>query len=177
MADEKNLWANIFSDGAPNSTDNVIPYFEEQCNNIESSSQRKVHARFERLQMVPKSTGLAAITAISSIAGAVETEKDPLPQQDANDFYDPQTYAFDVYNETYKFRVLTIELGATYPIEVKLDKGIAEGLGELLDGYVDPMGLCRGIWINDDCDLNNFMKMLTEHSVKLRYIVVKLATG
>ncbi len=179
MSDAHNVWAGIFASGLPLSTIYVAPYFEEQCEQIEQGSGGRVHARFARIRMEPRSaaqTPAGATLLVKKIADSLaEEERDALSQQDFNDVYDPHTYSFDVYNETYKFRVLTLRLGAMYPIQLKLDKGIQDGLGELLGDYACKSGTVGDIWIDDDRELAGFMEMLATRSGKLRFVLRRLA--
>lgn len=162
------IWDGAFDYEQPGSTDGVAPYFERQCEEIERGSEGRVHARFARLQMAPRMS-LPALTDV--------VEKNALKQQDINDIYKPSTYAFDVYNDVYKFRVLTMELGAVYPVQVKLDKGIEEDLGELLGDYKYISGKPGEIWIKGDEDLSSFMAMVAGRSSKMHYILKRLSGG
>ncbi|WP_322152198.1 hypothetical protein [Paratractidigestivibacter sp.] len=162
----------------------MIPYISNQCKDIEKSSKGRVRARFMPLVMVKRTTATGAAAAIAAYAsasgfagGTVTEEKDLLPQEDINKLYEPRTYAFDLYNDTYKFRVLTMELGAMYPVQVELDPGIADGLGDNLEGYEDMMGMAKGIWIQNDKELSEFIEMLATSSAKLKHVLRRLASG
>ena len=54
----------------------------------------------------------------------VKVEETALDLTDANDSYSPSDYAFDLFTTEYKFRVLTMRLGAVYPIDLVLDDDI-----------------------------------------------------
>ncbi len=176
-----NLWAGAFDAETHDSADGVIPFFERQCKSIEESSGGKVRARFKKLEIVEKQTGagvgaLTAVALAASIAGGtVREEKDALELEDANDFYNPSDYVFDVYSNKYKFRVLTMELGMVYPVSCELDTGIAEELKDDLERFADPINQVEGLWLHDDGELESFIGLLVSRSRKLRAILVKMA--
>ena len=164
------IWDGAFDDDSPRSTSGVSPYFERQCAEVERISGGRVHARFASLQMAPKFSwpGLPAADMV---------EKNALDRQDINDFYNPSTYAFDIYNDVYKFRVLTMELGAVYPVRVALDGGIEGDLGKMLGDFTYISDESGDVWIEDDEQLASFMGMVVGLSPKLRCILKRLSSG
>ncbi len=185
MSDNINggLWTELF-DAQPNPnglTDGVIPFFEQQCKDIEKSSCGKVHARFKKLEIVERQTGVATLTnavMLASMVGeTVHEEKDQLTQEDANGFYEPHEYVFDVYSDQYKFRVLSMRLGMSYPVSFDLDDGIAENLGDDLERFSDPINGDKGLWIQSNEELNALIELIVSRSRKFRAILIKMAAG
>ena len=179
-SNEGRLWAGVFNASAPDSTEGVIPFFDRQCENIEEYSGGRVHARFKKLEIVERKTPgalSAAGLAVSFTDRTVREEKDALQLEDANDFYDPSDYVFDVYSDKYKFRVLTLKLGMVYPVRGELDSGIAEELKANLKSLADPIDRNKGIWIHDEDELGNLIELIVTKSRKFRAILVKMTAG
>lgn len=172
------LWAGLFTEEPPDSTDDLIPFFEHQCQMIETSSGGLVHARFKKLELVKRATNAAVLADVlqaSMIGGAVE-EEDALRQVDANKLYEPSDYVFDVYSDKYKFRVLTIHLGMIYPVSFKLDDGIEKELEDDLERFEDFYGMGGGYWIQNDKDLNALTELIISRSRKFKAILRKMAS-
>lgn len=171
------LWAGLFTEEPLDSTDGLIPFFEHQCQVIETSSGRRVHARFKRLELAKRATTAAAFADVlqaSMIGGVVEEEKDALQQVDANKLYEPSDYVFDVFSDKYKFRVLTIHLGMIYPVSFKLDDGIEKELEDDLERFEDFDGMSKGYWIQNDKDLNVLTELIISRSRKFKAILRKM---
>lgn len=171
------LWAGLFTEEPPDSTDDLIPFFEHQCKAIEAKSDGRVHARFKRLELVKRSTNAAALADVlqaSMIGGTVEEEKDALRQVDANKLYEPSDFVFDVFSDKYKFRVLTIHLGMIYPVSFKLDDGIEKELEDDLERFKDFDGMSKGYWIQNHKDLNVLTELIISRSRKFKAILRKM---
>lgn len=170
-----NLWAEAIGTEMNDTTDEVIPYMEEQCQQIEQACD-EIHARFVPLRTTIKrsANSSAAVLAAMFAEKAEEVEEEPLPGADANGLYNPSTYVFDIYNEKYKFRVFAMELGAVFPITICLDEGIEAELGEELESFRDLYQEGKRVLIRSDAELRSFIRMLIERSRKLRYILRRL---
>lgn len=131
MVCSENLWASALKASLENPTDEIVPFMEEQCRDLEKATSGIVHARFVEIRHVPKDptpseAGMAAVyTKLSQIIGTYDTvEKDVLSQEDIGDTYEKKTYGFDIYSENYKFRPFMVTIGPTYPIELSIDETI-----------------------------------------------------
>ena len=173
------LWAGLFTEESLDSTDGLIPFFEHQCQAIESSSSGRVHARFKKLELAKRATNAAAFTGVlqaSMVGGVVEEEKDALQQVDANQLYEPSDFVFDVFSDKYKFRVLTIHLGMIYPVSFKLDDDIEKELEDDLERFEDFYGMGEGYWIRNDKDLNDLTELIISRSRKFKAILRKMVS-
>ena len=158
-----NVWAGVFGEDISYSTKNVIPFFKRQCEQIKVGSNGRVRARFKKLEFTERQANLpSSVSAMGLIpAGGevVREEMDALDGIDLNDFFEPSDYAFDVYSEKYKFRVLTLELGAIYPLRFYLDDAIENELDDALEAYGDPADNVKGLWIQSDDELSALIKL------------------
>lgn len=181
VSETGDIWAGVFETAAPNSTDGVVPFFEEQCEEIKRGSGGRVQGRFRKLEIVERQTGVGglalAMQASLTVGETVREEKDSLKQEDANDIYEPSDYVFDVFSDKYKFRILTMKLGMVYPVRFELDDGITKEVEDRLGGYSDNAGRCKGFCLQSDNDLADMMRLVVSHSRKLRSILSMMASG
>lgn len=156
-------WDAAFQAGEEYETDNVVSLMNEACDEIEAKSERRVRARFAELRMVrdisTQYPSLGALARLASTMGNVE-EQDALPQADINDLYTAKSYAFDVFNDAYKFRLFEMELGAVYPVKLHVDSGVAKELKGSLNRWKMDGGEEPYLQIGNDEELVDCFKML-----------------
>lgn len=97
-----------------------------QCEDVKAASRGLIEARFVKLAFTTKTTGSMWSTQEMKLQFGspkpIKVEKTALKLSDVNDSYSPSDYAFDLFTTQYKFRILTMKLGAVYPIELVLDE-------------------------------------------------------
>ena len=166
-------WDEIFSTELKDTTQNIAGIMAGYCESIEEQTNKVVHARYEELKLERRpANGIAAFA--STLSQSEEAyQVNALPQEDINRIYDSATYVFDVYNETYQFRLCELVYGARYPVEITIDEGIEKELhGTLRLQYQRKEHDGAYIVVRDDALEKCFRLMFT--SQKARYIFGQL---
>jgi len=174
--DNRIPWDDIFASEPKDTTQNVASIMAEYCESIEKETNGVVRARYEELELAKRpANGLASFRMALDSSEEVY-QVNALPQKDVNRLYDSATYVFDIYNETYQFRLCELAYGARYPVEITMDEGIEEELRSRLSTEYR-RGDQGGAYIvaNDDELEDCFLLMFT--SQKARYILGQLRKG
>lgn len=128
MVGKENFWTGIIDQPLANSAENVESIMQGQCEDVKAASRGLIEARFVKLAFTTKTTGSMWSTQEMKLQFGspkpIKVEKTALKLSDVNDSYSPSDYAFDLFTTQYKFRILTMKLGAVYPIELVLDEDI-----------------------------------------------------
>ena len=98
----ENLWTFPPANAPNNSTENIAEIMREQIQYLEEGTGGWIKAAFSEL--TPEYLG-----------------KERKDLRDANNFYRPVEYAFDIYNTLYNFRVFYLSLLPFYPVRFRLD--------------------------------------------------------
>lgn len=176
MGEEKNYWQGLFEGRLNGTTVGLFSIMGEQCRNLESASGGRVHGRFEKLKYVTRTTGIAMADLLGGLNQTKETvEANSLSQTDASGLYEPSKYAFDIYSDTYKFRVFVADIGAAYPVTLDIDAGIYSQVCELLSKFSETGKSNASIRVDSDTQFAVCLETIVTQSEKLRYIIHKMA--
>lgn len=169
-------WDELFEGEIAYSTSNIADIMQGYCDSNEESSGGMVHARFDRLKMTTKVTGGGVFYSTSALLPHEERfQANALSQKDINELYEPDTHVFDIFNDTYQFRLCDLNYGATYPIEIGMDEGVQDEVSKTLD--VDFERRDPSIYtLNNDDDLRHCFKFMVM-SRKVRSILLRPRKG
>ena len=122
-----NLWPDSF-DTQLREDSQAIQILQEQVSYFEEKTNGKIKVLFS-----PIDRTLSRVTAISRMIAEGMSEKEKEDEllegkQNLNELFDTHRYRFELYNDTYRFRMFTLINRLQFPIEVHLDGGIAEEL-------------------------------------------------
>jgi len=125
------LWPNF----SQNETEEnkSIEILREQARALEKKTNGKVKATFSKIEY---RENLASITANAGkifapllINAQDEILDDELQQKkDFNELYRVTKYKFEIFNDSYRFRLFTLNHREVYPIDLVLDEGIKSEL-------------------------------------------------
>lgn len=104
----------------------------------------------------------------------IKVEETALDRTDANDSYSPSDYAFDLFTTEYKFRVLTMRLGAVYPIDLVLDDDI---FYQTWDSYAEEIKVSKKnnlIVVQNDDELKDCLEIIISKNEKMKFVVRKM---
>lgn len=93
---------------------------------------------------------------------------------DANDSYSPSDYAFDLFTTEYKFRVLTMRLGAVYPIDLVLNDDIFRQTKDLYAEEIQISEENGRIVVQNDNELKGCLKIIISTNEKMKFVVRKM---
>lgn len=175
MQDLADIWDVALELDDVQTTENVVPLMRETCDDLERRTNKKVCARFDELHMVsaiearyPGFNTMAEMVA--SLNATIELEGHS--RKDASELYEPKTYCYDIYNDDYKFRLFEMELGAIYPIIIRIDEGIVSEKTSELEVWAMHGEKGRYSLSSDDDLLRCFRVIVT--SRKVGYILDQL---
>ena len=180
MSPSENPWLEVLSQPQHRSTEEIVPFFNEQAKLLSEASGDKVKGLFSRTVDVNRTLVPAldlaesASTVISSvISGNAVLCASKSNLKDADDLYRKNDYCFEIRSDRYRFRVFTIEFGPSYPAVLAVDRGICGDLAKIYDRYKFEEAEPCNITIQDDDDLNRVFNQLLK-SEKLVYICSRL---
>lgn len=178
MVGSENFWADIIDQPLEKSAENVEAIMRGQCEDVKSASGGLIEARFVKLAFTTRTTGsMWSSRELMQYLTDQKTEKvedTALNLTDANDSYSPSDYAFDLFTSEYKFRVLTMRLGAVYPIDLVLDDDI---FCQTRDLYAEEIQVSKEnnlIVVQNDDELKDCLKIIISRNGKIQFVVRKM---
>lgn len=178
MMGNENFWTDIISQPLVNSAENVEAMMQEQCKDVKAASCGLIDARFVKLAFTTRKTGsmLSSREIFQNLTDPKTelVEDTALNLTDANDSYSPSDYAFDLFTTQYKFRIMTVRLGAVYPIDLVLDEDI---FYQTKDVYPDEILISNEnnlIVVQNDNELKECLGVIISKNEKMKYIVHKM---
>lgn len=174
----KNFWTDIIDQPLEKSAENVESIMQGQCEDVRSASRDLIDARFVKLAFTTKKTTnmwtSQEIKQQFTGPKLVKVEETALDRTDANDSYSPSDYAFDLFTSEYKFRVLTMRLGAVYPIDLILDDDI---FCQTWDLYAEEIQVSKKnnlIAVHNDDELKDCLEIIISRNEKMKFVVRKM---
>lgn len=108
----------------------AVEILEEQAKLLSEKTGGKVRAKFYKVQYNPPLPTFAQ--AVSRVIGPQKeteaTDEELVNKTDINLLYDYSKFYFELFNETYHFRVFTLKNRTIFPIQMVIDEGIWEEL-------------------------------------------------
>ena len=178
MLDNDNFWADIIDRPLEKSAENVEAIMQGQCEDVKAASRGLIEARFIKLSFTTKKTTnmwtSQEIRQQFTGPKTVKVEETALDLTDANDSYSPSDYAFDLFTTEYKFRVLTMRLGAVYPIDLLLDDDIFRQTKDLYAEEIQISEENGRIVVQNDNELKGCLKIIISMNEKMKFVVRKM---
>lgn len=178
MVDNDNFWADIIDRPLEKSAENVEAIMQGQCEDVKAASRGLIEARFIKLSFTTKKTTnmwtSQEIRQQFTGPKTVKVEETSLDLTDANDSYSPSDYAFDLFTTEYKFRVLTMRLGAVYPIDLVLDDDIFRQTKDLYAEEIQISEENGRIVVQNDNELKGCLKIIISTNEKMKFVVRKM---
>ncbi len=178
MVDNDNFWADIIDRPLEKSAENVEAIMQGQCEDVKAASRGLIEARFIKLSFTTKKTTnmwtSQEIRQQFTGPKTVKVEETALDLTDANDSYSPSDYAFDLFTTEYKFRVLTMRLGAVYPIDLVLDDDIFRQTKDLYAEEIQISEENGRIVVQNDNELKGCLKIIISTNEKMKFVVRKM---
>lgn len=134
MTDMTDLWPEFSFEKTENNK--AIEILRAQARLLERKTFGRVKATFSKINYKPGNTESISGALISmALIGEPKVEvldKELLGKTDANELYNFQRYKFEIYNETYRFRIFVLKNRIVFPIQLDIDEGIRKeiNLGE-----------------------------------------------
>lgn len=165
----ENLWDVPSVDILGDSTENVMEIMKQQAQYLKEGTNGKVMGKFSRIKNIM--TNIAGLAAALSSEVTDDNEINNL--SDANNLYRNQKYGFEIYNQTYKFRIFEMSLSPLYPISVMIDEGVLEDTQESLSYCTEKGSTNTTCIVRSDKELLECLKIVFS-SKKVKYILYKL---
>lgn len=173
----ENYWGDLLKETVEK-TDNIITIMEEQRQFLSEATQNKVSAVFD---VVDKKNELIEsilkpildVTASKCGTFPVLRDKEKVGEISIEDRFDAsgmfyrKHYAFELYTNTYRYRLFDLMLTPSYPIEITIDDGISDDIGKYLDKYKVSKSCYN---INSEEDFRNVLKYILQNR-RVKYII------
>lgn len=123
------LWGNIQLEEEKFSDSKAIEILREQARLLDKKTNGMIKATFSKVEY-KKSTSEVIGQTLLSFAGTKEeiVESELEGKEDLNRIYTYTKYKFEIFNDTYRFRVFILEYRPVFPIEIEVDEGIRDEL-------------------------------------------------
>lgn len=144
-------------------TQGAIKMLKAQALSLGKKTDGAVKATFSKVEYNTRSlevaAGIGKVIAEQMVTGAEILEEELANKKDGNSLFQRMAYKFEIYNNTYRFRVFTLECTPVYPIILRADEGIRN--------EINLEAVCS--LVNEDELINVVKDIFSSH--KLRYIV------
>lgn len=161
------LWDESLDGSELNTTDNVVGLMGKCARSLGDKTHGKVRARFIKVKALVGAQALADLLKTSPQLSS----NDEL--SDANGLYSDKRYAFDIVNDTYRFRLLVMDLKPVYPIKLTFDEGVFEEMRKSsLESRRCANEASSLSVVSDDALMATFSEAIS--TKKVRYLLQKL---
>lgn len=154
------LWPDFSVD--KKDTNEAISFLKRQASSLGKRTGDIVKATFSKIEYKNPMSVLAegVMKAAEKMEKGSEIIEDELiDKKDGSILFQKSRYKFEIYNDTYHFRVFILECDPIYPITIRADEGIQYEVG------LDPEHI-----LENEEELKNVVERIF-HSEKLGYIV------
>lgn len=164
MNEIPNLWEDSREDDYV-TTENIKKICHAQINNLKKNTGDKIKGTFARVN-----NPYAAMTKVAKTLASSEKLEDSESSavKDANDLYDDPVYGFEIFNQTYRFRIFDIRLAPVYPVKIHLDEGVQNDIEDEIYEYKNQDRI-YGYSANNDDEFIEILKAAL-NSKKVKYI-------
>lgn len=125
------LWSNLISTTLEES--DAVDFLREQARLLGKKTEGIVRATFSILEYRTPSIAVAETLgkALSTAFSRDEILEEELANKaDVHALDKATTYKFEIYSDTYRFRIFILTNRRWYPINIQLDEGISQELGK-----------------------------------------------
>ena len=165
----KDLIGNFFDEKVELEDNRAVDILQEQARLIGKKSKGIIKGSFAKIEYTQNLEGAKkALSAVVDVMSAMQiNEKEVVDEKlksksDINNIYQYVSYRFEIYNDTYKFRLLTLRNREVFPIELIIDEGI-----------VKELKLNNPIKIDSNSQLEEIFTSIFS-SIKLKQIMTKM---
>ncbi|SDB26158.1 Winged helix-turn-helix DNA-binding [Ruminococcaceae bacterium FB2012] len=131
----KDLIGNFFDEPVNLEDNRAVDILQEQARLIGKKSNGIIKGSFAKIEYTQNLEGAKkALSTIADVMSAMQitdtevVDEELKSKSDINNLYQYVSYRFEIYNDTYKFRVLTLRNREVFPIELIIDEGIGKEL-------------------------------------------------
>ena len=145
----------------------AIDILREQARLLENKTNGSVKATFSKINYKLSAPEILGRSLISLTGGGTKEEileTELSGKKDLNEIYIFQKYKFEIFNDTYRFRVFILNYRPVFPLELEPDEGIK-----------DELKLSTTVRINSDEELSNLVSSIFS-SNKLKMIISRMIT-
>lgn len=177
----KNYWRiNEDSQDDLKYTDNIQKIMEEQCKYLYQQTEGKIFGVFGEIKtgdsLIVMAKAVSSIfRGISGISELQESVAESSTKNliDANAMYFNKKYGFEICTEKYRFRLFELRMTPIYPVEIIVDEGICENIGNTLAKIAIRMEIANHFEINDEETFCDVLQCVLQDK-KVRYIITEL---
>lgn len=125
------FWSNLTS--MPLEESNAVDFLREQARLLGKKTDGVVRATFSILEYRTPTPGIAVAESVGKALSAAFSREEILEEElssktDARALDKETTYKFEIYSDTYRFRLFILTNRQWYPINIQLDEGISQEL-------------------------------------------------
>lgn len=129
MKDYPNLWDGLDLTPETFEENKAVEIIRQQARLLEKKTGGIVKASFTKVEYrVSAAKALTAVASALSNVGSEIIDPNIENKKNVNDWYDVEKYKFEIYNQTYHFRVFTLLNREMFPIGLDVDEGIKNEL-------------------------------------------------
>lgn len=161
-------------------TDRIVEVMNDQCKYLYDYTQGKVFAIFDVIKR--EGTLLSVIKTMSEVSKYVSknaTIQDTVGEVpineliDASDIYCEKEYAFEIYTDTYRYRLFSLKMASIYPVKMKIEEVVYEHIMNELSLRGIKSDKDKYIVIENEESFCDALKLVLQDK-KVRYIINEL---
>ncbi len=129
------MWPDLSENNSVFEENLALDILDEQVTAIDKKTNGKIKGLVTEIKYLDNYPGLkSAINAFVSILSASKIQQQELLEDeldsktDINSIYHTKTYKFEIFNDTFRFRVLVLVYRTDFPIQITIDEGISQEL-------------------------------------------------
>lgn len=109
----------------------TLSILREQAEVLDEQTQGKVKVAFSEMNFMPAKD--AAIKMITAVMDKLSSEQEQLEvdlanKKDVRDLFQVTKYKFELYNDSYRYRLFIYNYSEMFPVTIEVDPGIAEDI-------------------------------------------------
>ncbi|WP_019680598.1 hypothetical protein [Ruminococcus flavefaciens] len=159
----EDLWGNIDLEDNGVSDSNAIEILREQARLLDKKTNGIIKATFSKIDYKKTTPEIISQTLLALSETKEEIVESELEgKKDLNSIYSFVKYKFEIFNDTYRFRIFILNYRPVFPIEIDVDEGIK-----------DELNLSSTHRINSDDELRELVTAIFS-STKVQMIIKRM---
>ncbi len=132
MAD---MWPELFENNSEFEENRALDILDEQVNAINDKTNGRIKGIVTEIKYTDNMPGLtsALSTFVSLLSASKISQQEVLEEEldsklDINELYQTTPYKFEIFSDSFRFRILVLINRKDFPIQITLDEGISQEL-------------------------------------------------
>lgn len=129
------MWPELFENNSEFEENRALDILDEQVNAINDKTNGRIKGIVTEIKYTDNMPGLtsALSTFVSLLSASKISQQEVLEEEldsklDINELYQTTPYKFEIFSDSFRFRILVLINRKDFPIQITLDEGISQEL-------------------------------------------------